>query len=107
MSSESSRARSERYPLKEVLDPPSCIKTVLLPFEGKIIYDSFLESSGIRIGPEIRADLNNQYRLLKKQRAYAPLSKPTVNRHWSSFGQKEPSPLSAVQCLNRPFKLSL
>jgi hypothetical protein len=52
-------------PITEMIAAPAYAKAVLLPFEGKIVYDSFLESYAIRLGRGTREDLNHKYRTLK------------------------------------------
>jgi hypothetical protein len=51
----------ERMPL------PVYVKTVLLPFKGKIIYDGLIEGYNLFIGPGISASLRNTYRAAKQQ----------------------------------------
>ena len=51
-------------PIKEIIGPylPVYLKAVLLPFEGKIIYDSLLAPYNISFGGGYRRDLNPNYR---------------------------------------------
>ena len=51
-------------PLSEcVPNPLPCLASmVLLPFKGRIIYDSIIGSSNIHFGPGIRGDLNETYK---------------------------------------------
>jgi hypothetical protein len=58
-------------PLGETLmfDPPCMIKTVLIPFEGKITYDSLLMSYPITFGRNVTARLNRTYQGAKKSGA--------------------------------------
>jgi len=44
---------------------PIMVETVLLPFEGKIVYDGLMRSSNIIIGNNIASSLNNEYNVLK------------------------------------------
>jgi hypothetical protein len=44
------------------MPPPCMVEATLLPFEGKIIYDSLLVGYPIGFGPGIRASLNDTYR---------------------------------------------
>jgi hypothetical protein len=44
---------------------PKMVKTTILPFKDKIIYDGFLEPYGITIGQGIRRDLNRLYKKAK------------------------------------------
>ena len=41
------------------------VETVLLPFEGKIVYDGIMKSSNIIIGGNITSSLNSEYSVLK------------------------------------------
>jgi len=50
-----------------VIPPPSAVKATLLPFEGKIIYDSLLESYNVYFGSGVRADLNETYKAAKER----------------------------------------
>jgi hypothetical protein len=44
---------------------PRMVETVLLPFEGKIVYDGMMKSNNIIIGGNITSSLNSEYSLLK------------------------------------------
>jgi len=44
---------------------PKMVETVLLPFEGKIVYDGMMKSSNIIIGGNITSSLNSEYSVLK------------------------------------------
>jgi hypothetical protein len=44
---------------------PRMIETVLLPFEGKIVYDGIMKSSNIIIGGNMTSSLNSEYSVLK------------------------------------------
>ena len=44
---------------------PKIVKTTILPFKGKIIYDGFLEPYSVIIGQGIRRDLNGLYKKAK------------------------------------------
>lgn len=46
---------------------PVYVKTVLLPFKGKIIYDGLIEGYNLFIGPGISASLRNTSRAAKQQ----------------------------------------
>lgn len=46
---------------------PAYVKTVLLPFKGKIIYDGLIEGYNIIIGSGMSASLRNTYRAAKQQ----------------------------------------
>ena len=65
-------------PLSEcVPDALPCLASmVLLPFKGRIIYDSIIGSSNIRFGSGIRGDLNETY---KESKAYENLAKEVLN----------------------------
>ena len=57
-----SRDLSEMYPCLPVL-----VKGVLLPFEGRIVYDTFFEAYPISFGGGIKQSLNDEYREAKKR----------------------------------------
>ena len=46
---------------------PRYSKAVLLPFEGKIIYDSLLSTFNITYGSGMRKSFNEEYRELKNK----------------------------------------
>jgi hypothetical protein len=57
-------------PLQVVLGAaplPTYVKTVLLPFKGKIIYDGLLEGHNIFFGPGISTSVKNRYRIAKQK----------------------------------------
>lgn len=57
-------------PLQVVLGEvplPAYVKTVLLPFKGKIIYDGLLEGHNVFFGPGISTSVNNRYRIAKQK----------------------------------------
>ena len=56
-------------PFEEVLPmpPPVLVQTVLLPFEGRIIYDGLFSMYNIYFGGGIRSDLNEIYRAAKER----------------------------------------
>jgi hypothetical protein len=57
-------------PLQTVLGGmplPAYVKTVLLPFKGKIIYDGLIEGYNIFFGPGISGSMSNTYRAAKQQ----------------------------------------
>jgi hypothetical protein len=51
-------------PVEEIVGPylPIYVQAVLLPFEGRIVYDSLLAPYAIAFGPGIRGDLKEAYR---------------------------------------------
>ena len=51
-------------PIEDIVGPylPVYVQTVLLPFEGRIIYDSLIAPYNVIFGPGIRADLKAAYR---------------------------------------------
>ncbi|MHC4402548.1 MAG: DUF6398 domain-containing protein [Planctomycetota bacterium] len=55
-------------PLKEVIGPylPRLITTVLLPFQGKIIYDGLVSGYNITFGGGIKRMLNEEYKQAKE-----------------------------------------
>jgi hypothetical protein len=55
-------------PIEEIVAFTPCyVEAVLLPFEGKIIYDSLLAGHNITFGRGIRRSLNETYRKAKMQ----------------------------------------
>lgn len=57
-------------PLQEVLGEaplPVYVKTVLLPFKGKIIYDGLLEGHSIFFGPGISTSIKHRVRVAKQR----------------------------------------
>jgi hypothetical protein len=44
---------------------PRMVETVLLPFEGKIVYDGMMMSSNVLIGGNLTSSLNSEYSVLK------------------------------------------
>jgi hypothetical protein len=70
---------------------PAYVKTVLLPFKGKIIYDGLIEGYNIFIGPGMSASFRNKYRMAKQQGKIIesldpnwkpPEPKPRVLKDW-------------------------
>lgn len=49
------------------LPPPCYVKTTLLPFEGKIIYDSLFIAYNVYFGAGIRASLNETYKAAQER----------------------------------------
>ena len=56
-------------PFEEVIDQPLpfLCKTVLLPFQGRIVYDGLLSGYNLIIGSNIRRELNDAYNAAKKR----------------------------------------
>ncbi len=57
-------------PLQDILagaSLPVYVKTVLLPFKGKIIYDGLLEGHSIFFGPGISTSVKNRVRIAKQR----------------------------------------
>jgi hypothetical protein len=54
--------------IEENLPLPCMIKTVLIPFKDKIIYNSFMENSGIIIGRNIKQGLMENYKRIKLEK---------------------------------------
>jgi len=57
-------------PLQDILwgaPLPVYVKTVLLPFKGKIIYDGLLQGHNISFGPGISTSVKNRYRVAKQK----------------------------------------
>jgi hypothetical protein len=81
-------------PFREVLGGtplPIYIKTVLLPFKGRIIYDGLIEGYNIYFGGGISSSIENVYKAAKLQGKiiesldpnWKPiLPKPTVQKNW-------------------------
>jgi hypothetical protein len=66
-------------PLSEiVLDTPCYVKAVLLPFAGRIIYDSLVEPYNVLIGSGIRTDLERIYADAKERGALVTTLPPPV-----------------------------
>lgn len=49
------------------MPPPTLLETTLLPFEGKIIYDSLLRSYNLYFGSGIRGSLNETYKAAQER----------------------------------------
>ncbi len=45
---------------------PVLVNATILPFNGQIIYDGFLETSDITFGPGMKSDMNEDYKQAKK-----------------------------------------
>jgi hypothetical protein len=58
-------------PLEDTLvyDVPCMVKAVLIPFEGRITYDSLFVSYGVSFGRNIRGSLNRDYQEARRRRA--------------------------------------
>ena len=56
-------------PFENLIGPylPILTETVLLPFQGKIVYDGLLSSFSISFGPGIRRGLNESYKAAKER----------------------------------------
>ncbi|CAK0770438.1 conserved hypothetical protein [Gammaproteobacteria bacterium] len=76
LGTESSRGSPVAYgvlgivsPIDEIIiwPPPVLVEAILLPFEGKIIYDSLLSPYSITFGSGIRNSLNNDYRTVRER----------------------------------------
>ena len=57
-------------PFEELLGPdlPRMIKTTLLPFKGRIIYDGLMSGYNVSFGPGIRRSLNEGYKEARAHR---------------------------------------
>jgi hypothetical protein len=72
-------------PFEELVGPylPVLTETVLMPFKGRIVYDSLLNTYSISFGPGIRRMLNETYQKAKNRHGivtslpFAPTSKPS------------------------------
>lgn len=63
--------------LTELIPPglPHLVRTVLLPFKGRIVYDGLLESYADTFNPQLRRDLNALYKdLQERQRIVTSLA---------------------------------
>jgi hypothetical protein len=47
---------------------PAIVNATLLPYKNMIIYDGFLKTSGISLGPGKRYNLNEEYKKVKKDK---------------------------------------
>jgi len=58
-------------PLQDTLlfDVPCMVKTVLIPFEGRITYDSLLVSYPVSFGRNVRGSLNRDYQEARRRGA--------------------------------------
>jgi hypothetical protein len=56
-------------PIEDIIPipPPCMVQTTLLPFEGKIIYDSLLRSYNVYFGSGIRGSLNETYKAAQER----------------------------------------
>jgi hypothetical protein len=56
-------------PIEEIvpIPPPCLVQTTLLPFEGKIIYDSLLRGYNVYFGSGIRSSLNETYKAAQER----------------------------------------
>jgi hypothetical protein len=68
-------------PLEDLLGPhwPLLVRTVLLPFKGRIVYDGLMTRYSISFGPGIRRSLNESYQEAKAGRGIVtslPLTTP-------------------------------
>lgn len=56
-------------PLSEIIPFfPSFVKTALIPFKGRIIYDSIVVNSNVRFGSNYKKSLNISYAGIKKKK---------------------------------------
>ena len=58
------------HPISELYEKsalPAMIRGLLLPFNGKIIYDGIFAGYNLRIGPGIRSTLNSAYKSAKEK----------------------------------------
>jgi hypothetical protein len=65
-------------PIEDIIGPylPIYVKAVLLPFEGKIIYDSLLVPYNVSFGGGYRRDLNAQYRNIQEREGITTVLAP-------------------------------
>ncbi len=64
------------YAVKALGDPfyylvdhfPAVVDATILPFNDQIVYDGFIERSGVYLGPGIRSNLNELYKEAKKRK---------------------------------------
>ena len=55
-------------PLSEMIPFPYMADTVLIPFNGKIVYDSLLIGKNISFGSNIKKSFNEQYSKIKREK---------------------------------------
>jgi len=76
---------------------PAYVKTVLLPFKGRIIYDGLLEGYNLFFGRGISSDMSNAYRAAKQQGKiiesldpdwHPPEPKVSIQRDWKPLLDK-------------------
>lgn len=46
---------------------PILVEATILPFNGQLIYDGFMETSGIHFGPKMFSTMEEDYKLAKKK----------------------------------------
>ena len=57
----------ERKIIEIVPDLPMMIETVIIPFKGKIIYDSLIKRYDVIIGKNMRQSFNEKYKEVKNR----------------------------------------
>ncbi len=69
-------------PIEEIVGPsvPIYVQTVLLPFEGRIIYDSLLASYALTFGSGIRRSLREAYRATQERDGLITSLPPATSR---------------------------
>ncbi|WP_425422247.1 hypothetical protein [Phaeodactylibacter xiamenensis] len=77
---------------------PTMVETVLLPFEGKIVYDGMMKSSNIIIGGNITSSLNSEYSVLKAK--YGLITQLRVYNKLHKT-QRQPSAFKPYGCWGR------
>src|SRR5436305_361585 len=65
--------------IEDIVGPvvPIYTRAVLLPFEGKIVYDSLLEPFSVSFGPGIRSSINDTYRNIQEREGIITTLEPT------------------------------
>ena len=75
------------------LTPPIVVETVLLPFKGKIIYDSFFFLHHLSFGKGVRDTFNNSYNRIKEASGIIEnMSVPPVPKKPPEKKEKPPKP---------------
>jgi hypothetical protein len=70
------------HPIQDLVPPqglPVYLKTVLLPFKGRIIYDGIAHSYAVSFGPGIRGSLNETYRAIRENEGVVESLEPAAD----------------------------
>lgn len=76
--------------LEDLVGPylPVYVQAVLLPFDGRIIYDGLLKSYAISFGPGIRAELKQVYRTVQEREGIITTLEPPVEEDEEAVRQE-------------------